>query len=373
MATASAVSEAYNTTQERAMTVSDQVNLAAGGKQWLSPPDLRLASAYDLHFDEQSAVAPFPLSLCLEITHRCNFDCSFCFNAWAHEPDADGELPQQDWLAIIDHAVQTGVKGIALTGGEPTLRCDWKAIAEYALEMGVCVALLTNGTCLTPSDMPMLSRLAQVQLSLVSTIPDVFSTLTRTQTQHGIVMEKLKWLSGTGVRLAVHKVLLPESANDLDRHLALMGDLGVAEVAFSLFIPMGRGASRHSGRLGLAEIRRCVDRIGLWSERHPDKSVQFYHPLFSCIVKSRRWRRRFAGRCACGRTFATVDPWGRLRTCGAPFGPPGVLLKDSLLTLWNHPYMERFRNGDFLSERCRKCRHLEDCGSCAGMCLAGVL
>jgi MoaA/NifB/PqqE/SkfB family radical SAM enzyme len=78
----------------------------------------------------------------IEITDKCNLNCSFCFN----KNNGDPSLSQIK--KIIDNVCLSGVNAIRLTGGEPFLRKDLTKIVSYAKEKGLYVIVNTNGTLL---------------------------------------------------------------------------------------------------------------------------------------------------------------------------------------------------------------------------------
>ena len=326
-----------------------------------------IAAATWLRFGRSPGTYAYPLALCLEITPHCNFDCTFCLNAWDIDEHSRQLLSTDDWYRILAQSISAGVQSFTFSGGEPTLRRDWRALLTYALDRGVRVELLTNGTNLETADVGLLRRLEEVQISLVSAKADVFSCATRTQGQYSRVMATLEQLSRSPVRLAVNCVLLPEAVADITEYLRLMEQLGIQRVTFSPFLPVGRASARRHSTLSTRQFSWCLEQIARWSDLNPHVSVGFVGPVPLCWVGSRRLYDRYRNKCVCGRMFAVVDPWGQLRACGCPGGPPGSVLENGLLALWNHPYMEKFRCGEFLPESCKKCEYLRECGSCAGM------
>lgn len=75
----------------------------------------------------------------IEVTGRCNMDCSYCYHPKGQDRDRD---------SIIAEAKQHDCT-IYLTGGEPTLRAD---LPDIITEIGKKVYLPTNGTGLLDID-----------------------------------------------------------------------------------------------------------------------------------------------------------------------------------------------------------------------------
>src|SRR5262252_2824769 len=83
----------------------------------------------------------------LEITQRCNLDCTLCYLSESAESVKD--LPLEVLFERIDRIRETygpGI-GVQVTGGDPTLRRrdELVAIVRRAAEAGLRPALMTNG------------------------------------------------------------------------------------------------------------------------------------------------------------------------------------------------------------------------------------
>jgi len=81
-----------------------------------------------------------PLRYTLELTYRCNLNCSFCY---VGEKLTHNELSTEEWLNIIRQI--PGGRLITFVGGETLIRKDFKTILKAALKKGR-VNIVTNGT-----------------------------------------------------------------------------------------------------------------------------------------------------------------------------------------------------------------------------------
>ena len=77
---------------------------------------------------------------------RCNLSCSFCDTTYRHQKSED-ELSLEEWLLLIDQAVESGVQQFfVLGGGEPFVK---KGIIDIlqAIKSHNCYGMLTtNGS-----------------------------------------------------------------------------------------------------------------------------------------------------------------------------------------------------------------------------------
>jgi len=121
-----------------------------------------------------------PLMGYFELTPHCNLDCKMCY---IHR--SDGKYPRrtltgEEWIDIIDQAVDLGLMQATLTGGECTLHPDFKRIYTHLKKRGVYVSVLTNGTLLTQEMIAFLADNPPIllQISVYGSSPEVYERVT---------------------------------------------------------------------------------------------------------------------------------------------------------------------------------------------------
>ena len=82
-----------------------------------------------------------PIIVHLNVTNRCNLNCSFCYN----QDNTASEMTLEEYRKIIDCLAAAGTIKVALLGGEPFLREDLKLLVQYAKKHLRYVFLTTNG------------------------------------------------------------------------------------------------------------------------------------------------------------------------------------------------------------------------------------
>jgi cyclic pyranopterin phosphate synthase len=184
----------------------------------------------------------------VSLTDRCNLRCTYCMpNDFADWLPGDQLLTTDELMLIIEVAVQQGVTGVRLTGGEPLLRPDIVDIVGRiaALPDAPSIALTTNGLRLAALARPLKEAgLRRVNVSLDTLDPERFATLTF-RNRHADVLE--------GIEAARQAGLLPVKVNTV-----LMRGVNDDEA-----VPMLRHAIEHGWSLRFIE-QMPLDAQGAW-------------------------------------------------------------------------------------------------------------
>ena len=99
----------------------------------------------------------------LEITARCNMNCTFCFA----EPDGAQDPSLDRVKRWIDDLTDPGKTLLQLSGGEPTVRDDLPEIVAYAKQAGCKYVQLNSNGLRLAEDEAFVKRLADAGLSFV--------------------------------------------------------------------------------------------------------------------------------------------------------------------------------------------------------------
>lgn len=99
----------------------------------------------------------------LEITARCNMNCTFCFA----EPDGAKDPSLDTVKRWIDDLTEPGKTLLQLSGGEPTVRDDLPEIVAYAKQVGCKYVQLNSNGLRLAEDEAFVKRLADAGLSFV--------------------------------------------------------------------------------------------------------------------------------------------------------------------------------------------------------------
>jgi hypothetical protein len=200
----------------------------------------------------------------LEVTQRCNLDCTLCYlsdySESVPDPPMDELKRKADSIKRL-FGVQTNVQ---ITGGDPTLRKreELVEIVRYVAAIGLNPALFTNGIKATRS---LLEELRSVGLVDVAFHVDV------TQERKGYVSERalnevreeyLERARGLGLATIFNTTVCDQNLDELPELVRFFarraGDSGLGMCSFQMQADTGRGLLHKRGR---ALTRRRMQAI----------------------------------------------------------------------------------------------------------------
>ncbi len=227
----------------------------------------------------------------LEITQRCNLDCTYCYLSDMSESVPDlplDEVKRRADLIVRDWGPNTNVQ---ITGGDPTMRkrSELIEIVRYCSSIGLFPALFTNGI---KAKRPLLEELAAVGLVDVAFHVDI--TQERRKPRAGRLYESeaelnevreeyIERVRGLSVAVVFNTTVCPqniEEVPDLIRFFRRNSDV-VGMCSFQMGADTGRGIER--GRALTHESMRATideafDRPLMWNP------VDFGHPKCHSIA-----------------------------------------------------------------------------------------
>lgn len=294
------------------------------------------------------SLPPPPRSLIFEITTRCQFDCLHCYNVWKNAaPYPCEELPTRETLDLLDRLlVQTGVRHVTLTGGEPLLRADWRDIVTFLRARDVTVNLICNGGLLDADaiawcrggkigifELPLLSSDRAIH-DRMSGFPGAFDRVTRAIADLKLAGERVV------VVFVATRLNLPTWESTMDLAFAL----GVDGVMFNRFNPGGRGFQNLALlQASPAEVQSAL-AIAETKGKEFDLPVSCSIAMPPCLFDLSGFTHLTFGFCGAGtdRAYYTLDPVGNLRPCNHSPTILGNLARASFADLATGPRMAAF-------------------------------
>ena len=122
-----------------------------------------------------------PLEIKIQLTEKCNYDCTFCFNRQS-SLSFSRELSFEDAKKIISTIASDGIEKVRFTGGEPLLREDLdkfiKMINDYAPDIDL--AMTSNAYLLKETAQKLKDAgLKRINVSIDTLKPEVAQKITQ--------------------------------------------------------------------------------------------------------------------------------------------------------------------------------------------------
>jgi MoaA/NifB/PqqE/SkfB family radical SAM enzyme len=161
-----------------------------------------------------------PIMVSIEITHRCNFDCPYCYNRVDASSDdaATGELSSDAWKDILLRLAKAGVWFVEITGGEPLVRKDALDILDHARRCGMWTCICTNGSLVSTDVAHALreSGVSLVKLTVPAVSAEAFRACTRRPSLRDEVISVPYRLRRVGLPVRVSCTLTTLNLHELD-------------------------------------------------------------------------------------------------------------------------------------------------------------
>jgi len=223
----------------------------------------------------------------VEITQRCNLDCTLCY--LSEHSEAVRDLPLDAVYRRLDDVRATyGPRvHVQITGGEPTLRKhdELVAIVAHARRIGLYPALFTNGIACSRR---LLERLAQAGLEDVAFHVDTTQRRAGYASEaelDGLRREYLARAEGLGLTIIFNTTVHEGNVGEVPALVRFFVDNAdrVSFASFQLQADTGRGEWGAAGPLvSLDAVRSAIDAAA--GRRLPWDAVRVGHPHCHCYV-----------------------------------------------------------------------------------------
>ena len=299
-----------------------------------------------------------PITAYIEVTHRCNFRCLYCFQAPIREANGyfDGELTRAEWASIMTELRARGCLFVRFTGGELGIRRDFVDIYNDACDRGFTVSMITNASLLHENDLLGALRRRKpsvVVVSLYGASELTYAAFTGQRAAWARVETNLRGLADAGIKLHLQTVANIHTYSEIASMQSLAERLHARFHAFSLIHGMCDG-NCSPRQLQVSPEQRAELIVQLRKRDEFDKYI---------ADESRIWGSN-RKQCCAGAGRCCIDPVGRMFLC-----PPCTECKVSILengcsAAWEAMGRARKRYVERPSP-CDACEQRMVCGICA--------
>lgn len=299
----------------------------------------------------------------LHITPVCSHRCGFCY--FADSSVKPKHPPLDQLLKVVSALATSGVKELALLGGDPGAYPHALEVAKHAAERGLRVSILSNTLRFPGSSIEKASEyISAFEATIHHVEPDRHDAFCHAKGAYAFVTARLRRAAELGRVTGIAVNVIPETAHelfDLVSRVVEVERVPLEYIVLQRIVPFGRAAespdftlTRSLAEQALREIRKVDERLGI--------KISVEDPFPLCILPGDA--AKYMVPCAWGFTKAAVNANGDLSRCGAdPRYRLGNILQTPLLEIWNNSEILRsFRSREYLPGRCQTCPDMEKCG-----------
>lgn len=315
-------------------------------------------------------VLSLPVAYYLELTPMCSNRCPGCGNVYARnqvlplrlQKNLVSELDGKAWRDLITrlapHAHQ-----LKLTGGEPTLHPDFAEIVRTVEEFGIPFTLFTNGRWSHPDTLLRLLRDTPACEGMLVSLhgPDAATheAFSGVPGSFDEVVANVRRATDADLDVAISIVINRHNWDRISGTLDLALGLGANHVVCNRYIST-QGVTSDGVAPSQDQLRAAIATVE--SLRAAGQPIRFGNCIPQCFqaCSSRG--------CTAGSTFATIDPWGRMRPCNHAPLVVGDLHTQSVEKVWQNEAMSHWRS--LVPAGCIVCPAFATChGGCRAQAL----
>ena len=251
------------------------------------------------------------LSVLLELTHLCNYDCFFCYN---DRIDRKAALTLEEYSELLQQLADMAVLNLTLTGGEPLVHPDFFAIGSEARKLGFVVRIKSNGHLIRGKvARRLIDEVApyQIDLSLHGATAATHDRQTRRPGSFDQLLQNIDEMRRLGLRLKLTCTLTAWNEHEVGEMFELTDRLGLPANFNASVSPKDDG---NTDPLRVAPTPAGIAALAcLLEERHaanqPDDLDTVQGTNFGGDAPEVKRH------CGAGSSSVTIDQWGNVLPC----------------------------------------------------------
>jgi MoaA/NifB/PqqE/SkfB family radical SAM enzyme len=269
-------------------------------------------------------------SALVELTYRCNLDCSFCYN----DIDSQGvPMGKEGYFRFFEDLRDMEVLNLVLTGGEPLAHPDFLALGRRARELGFVVRLKSNGHALRRTLAERVKKEIDpyvVEVSLHGASAETHDRQTRVPGSFDRLISNVREMTELGIRTKFNCILTRWNEHEIEGMLELAEALGVLIRIDPQVTPRDNGDTsvlslsaskqgiRRLFRLQQARAKAAGEKGAVEIGRQADEDMP---------APTQK-------HCGAGSSGIAVDPFGNVYPCVQWRRPVGNLHEKSIKDIW---------------------------------------
>lgn len=237
---------------------------------------------YDTEEDTYDIKLKNPLSVCWQITTKCNLNCKYCLS----DSGVEGTygLKTKEAIEIINQLGKLGINRLDFTGGEPLVRTDLEKLIQCAKYNHINTIVTTNTILLNDENINALKLADLVQISI-----DGPKEIHNDQRQNDVfdkTIQNIKKLKEAGCKIRLNSFIYNSNKQYVDYLINLSKELDLFSHLFIIFTPQGRGKEHLEEIIPEKEVEKIKEKI-LSCRKEEHRNIRLYdynEYLHSCVL-----------------------------------------------------------------------------------------
>lgn len=282
-----------------------------------------------------------------EITHQCNYGCSYCIFSCTKNYKPLNELTTEECFHIIDELASHNFRHLKITGGEPLIRKDIIDVLRYASSKLV-TDISTNASLLTEEKVRALNelKLKMIHVSLDGNRLEHESV--RGKNTYDQTMKGLRLLKNSTNKVRIGAVIHSNNEYNLESLIVDSQALNADEIIFSIMEPVeGQDLSLYKTK----NTEVLISELDELQEKYKGHIIVNYN--FG------RQNNAKVHRCPAGDKFLYISNLGNVSPCPWVHEVDKTCISD--ISLRDHPLEEVLKD-----KKLTKFLNAKGCGKCYG-------
>lgn len=241
---------------------------------------------YDTEKDIYNIRLKSPLSVCWQITTKCNLNCKYCISN--SNMSGDYGLSTEKAIEIINQLGRIGVNRLDFTGGEPLVRKDLKELIKCSKDNNINTIVTTNTLLLNDENIEWLKLADLVQISIDG--PESIHNFQRNANVYNKTIENIAKLKNAGCKIRLNSFIFNSNKMYVQDLIDLSKKLELFSHLFIIFTPQGRGREHTEEIIPEEEVEKIKETI-LKSKEVDKRNIRLYdynEYLHSCVLLTPR-------------------------------------------------------------------------------------
>lgn len=193
--------------------------------------------------------------LWLELTNKCNLQCTHCYAESGPHSEIMDSLNINDYIRILKEAFELGCRHVQFIGGEPTLNRSLPDYIEYTRSTGYTTVEVFSNLYHLPEELFLcfLKHDVNIATSFYSDCPEIHDSITQRSGSFERTISNIQKILHSNLHLRVCITVMNENEQRISHTIKFLNDLGIPNVSVDRLRKFGRACEGNISS-GMSEL-----------------------------------------------------------------------------------------------------------------------